>query len=212
MTWLARLEIDHRIAMMARLFDNYAWHQRLWDLFPGQPDKKRDFLTRVDLCSFGYRVYVLSRNQPLRPEWCAPIGWAIKKIENDFLDHARYRFDVRANPTKCISKPDSEGRLSRHGKRIALLNEEEQRAWLSRKGNDGGFSILEEPTVQIERTVPHYFEKKVSGRIIKGVHSGVQFRGVLTVTNRTKFIDTFHFGIGSGKAFGFGMLMLQPLN
>ena len=44
-----------------------------------------------------------------------------------------------------------------------------------------------------------------------GTHAGVRFRGRLQVTDRERFIHAFHHGIGSAKAFGYGMLLLQPL-
>jgi CRISPR system Cascade subunit CasE len=42
-----------------------------------------------------------------------------------------------------------------------------------------------------------------------GLHSAMEFTGVLQVTNHEKFRDAFTNGIGSGKAFGFGMLALS---
>ncbi len=56
--------------------------------------------------------------------------------------------------------------------------------------------------------VAGYFRKKGQG----GYHGGVQFRGILEVTDREKFIETYHAGIGSAKGFGFGLLLLAPLN
>jgi CRISPR-associated protein Cas6/Cse3/CasE subtype I-E len=35
--------------------------------------------------------------------------------------------------------------------------------------------------------------------------------GVLTVTDPAKFHDTFTRGIGSAKAFGFGLLVIAPI-
>ena len=43
-------------------------------------------------------------------------------------------------------------------------------------------------------------------------HGGVQFRGVLEVTDREHFIQTYQAGIGGAKGFGFGLLLLSPVN
>ncbi len=51
------------------------------------------------------------------------------------------------------------------------------------------------------------FRKK--GRRSKLV--AVDFSGMLTVTDRDAFMYAFNNGIGTAKAFGFGMLMLQPI-
>jgi len=45
----------------------------------------------------------------------------------------------------------------------------------------------------------------------RGVHSAVDFQGVLQVTDGPKFRETFARGIGPAKAFGFGLLVLAPL-
>jgi CRISPR system Cascade subunit CasE len=40
----------------------------------------------------------------------------------------------------------------------------------------------------------------------------VEFEGVLTVTNPADFHRTFTLGIGSAKAFGFGLLVIAPVS
>jgi CRISPR system Cascade subunit CasE len=38
----------------------------------------------------------------------------------------------------------------------------------------------------------------------------VRFEGHLTVTDETAFAETLSSGVGSGKAFGFGLLSIAP--
>jgi CRISPR system Cascade subunit CasE len=40
----------------------------------------------------------------------------------------------------------------------------------------------------------------------------VEFRGTLCVTDPATFHQTFQTGLGSAKAFGFGLLVIAPLN
>jgi CRISPR system Cascade subunit CasE len=40
----------------------------------------------------------------------------------------------------------------------------------------------------------------------------VEFRGTLRVTDPAKFRRVFTGGLGSAKAFGFGLLVIAPLN
>ena len=47
---------------------------------------------------------------------------------------------------------------------------------------------------------------------MSGVHFAVEFQGVLTVTDAELFRRTFTTGIGTAKAFGFGLLALAPLS
>jgi len=43
-----------------------------------------------------------------------------------------------------------------------------------------------------------------------GTLTSVEFAGVLTVTDPVKFHETFTHGVGSAKAFGFGLLVIAP--
>jgi CRISPR system Cascade subunit CasE len=55
--------------------------------------------------------------------------------------------------------------------------------------------------------VESHFRKKNQA----GYHGGVQFRGILEVTDQDHFTETYYYGIGSAKAFGFGLLLLAPI-
>ena len=54
----------------------------------------------------------------------------------------------------------------------------------------------------------------MSGRLRGGghgtTHLSVLFEGLLRITDETCFLETLVRGIGSGKAFGFGLLSIAP--
>jgi len=77
---------------------------------------------------------------------------------------------------------------------------------MNRKGEQGGFTV-DEATLRTFSRGREYFEK--NGQ--QGLHSAVEFQGELTVTDPAKFHDTFTRGIGSAKAFGFGLLVIAPI-
>ncbi len=227
MSWLARLEVDAEIARAEGISDNYAWHKRLWECYPDAPDVKRDFLTRIDRIQGAFRLWILTRRKPVRPLWCPPESFSLNEIAASFLSQRHYAFDLRANPVKTIVKrgPNGETLLHRngkrkHGKRVPLVKPEELRAWLIRKGEvrcldkktglavPGGFRIVEEKPLEISPMVESYFRKQGHS----GYHGGVQFRGTLEVTDPASFIETYHSGVGSAKGFGFGLLLLAPIN
>jgi CRISPR system Cascade subunit CasE len=227
MSWLARLEVDAEIARAQRIFDSYAWHKKLWDCYPDTPDAGRNFLTRIDQLERALRLWILARRKPERPSWCLPDSFSLKEIAPSFLSHRHYAFDLRANPVKTIVQrgPDGETLLCsngkrKNGKRVPLVNSKELQAWLIRKGEvrcrdketgldvPGGFRILEEKPLEISPMVESHFRKKGQS----GYHGGVQFRGILEVTDQEKFIESYYSGIGSAKSFGFGLLLLAPVN
>ena len=132
-------------------------------------------------------------------------------------------FRLRANPTKRVGRPDAPNT----GKRVELVREDEQIAWLERKGrgtplDPGGFELdhalvrdAEGAVVSVPRvqTTPEgkRFGRKFDAGVPRAlVHSAVLFEGALRITDPDAFRKTIARGIGSGKAFGFGLLSLAP--
>lgn len=208
MSWLACMEIDAEIVYAGGVRDSYDWHQRIWHCFPGEPDRKRDFLTRIDTLEGAFRLWVLSPRRPARPDWCPPEGFAVREIVPSFLSHRYYAFDLRANPVKCLVQRNEQGERKRHGKRVPLIQPEELRAWIDRKGQAGGFQVVADKPLEIGPMVKSHFRKKEQA----ACHGGVQFRGVLEVTDPKQFTETYYAGVGSAKGFGFGLLLLAPVH
>jgi CRISPR system Cascade subunit CasE len=101
----------------------------------------------------------------------------------------RLAFRLRANPT-----------IKRHGKRYGLYQEAEQIEWLRRKAEEGGF-ILEMATPAIQQR-----QLRSSRRGAEMQFLAVRFDGMLRVSDPARFVETLSSGLGSAKAFGFGLL------
>ena len=114
-------------------------------------------------------------------------------------------FRLRANPTKRLGR----GAEKNASKRIGLYTEDEQLAWLARKGEQHGFCVLQ---AQVSRDGTIMNEKAIErdGREHKLEMLSVQFDGVLQVTDADKLVAAVETGIGSAKGFGFGLLSLAP--
>jgi len=196
MSVLSRIKIDHKTAAQCQLNDSYAWHKALWESFP--EIKNRNFLYRVEAHDAGFLVYLLSESKPQKQDWGC---WESKPVGEAFLRHSIYRFQLCANPTV---KRKVEGR--KNGTRTAICDVEKLKFWLMRKAELGGFAI-DESALQISPPINQPFRKKGKS----GNHKRVEFQGILNVTNSNAFQKTFKNGIGSAKAFGFGLLVLQPI-
>lgn len=208
MSWLAKMLIEPELATRQRLqlTDGYAWHQIAWQAFPSLDERPRTFLSRLDSAPDGYALMLLSKvHRPERPEWCPEECWAVKPITPAFLQHRNYRFDLRANPTRKVVKLDANGQPTKNGRRKPLTRIDEQTDWLQRKAMESGFTIVDAP--EIGFCQDQVFRKHSE----HGVHTGVRFRGVLEVTDPPRFEEAFYKGIGSAKGFGFGMLLLRPI-
>ncbi len=194
MKYLSQIHVAKRDAANKRLRDSYAWHQAIWEAFPGRDDKDRDFLFRLDVRGDHFRLYVLSPMAPTVPGWGE---WRSKKIEPSFLESEGYRFQLKANPTM---------RRASDKRRLGIWEEDRLREWMNRKAKQNGFSVDEAVLVVSTATEERFVQKNRRGK-----HIAVDFQGILSVTDREAFRIGFEKGIGSAKAFGFGLLMLQPI-
>lgn len=147
---------------------------------------------------------------------------AVRRVDEEYARlevGARLIFRLRANPTRRLSDrtPGREDRLL--GKRVALLRETEQLEWLARKGAQHGFRLLatelspEVAAVQASTQATERGRRPArEGVAAMGLCFGaVLFNGRLEVTDAEQFRAVLARGIGSGKAFGFGLLSIAAL-
>jgi CRISPR system Cascade subunit CasE len=179
----------------------------VWDAFPGQPDRKRDFLTRLDRQKQGFGLLIVSSDLPACPPWCsARETWQTKEIPESYFTVDHYLFQLCANPTKKLKTTLEDGTRSKNGRRIPLTSRNELMDWMRRKAEQGGFAVNVD-TLQAVPKGREYFSRH--GQL--GLHSAVEFRGMLRVLDKERFRESFTRGIGSAKAFGFGLLLLKRL-
>jgi len=208
---LTQIHVDYeQAARLLKIRDTYDWHQIIWQAFggPGRDGAPRDFLVRIDQKDDAFRVLVLSHTVPTRPDWCPSANFATKPIPNSFFTHPRYAFTLLANPTKKI-RSNAAGERTKNGRRVPLTTREDLLAWLTRKSPFAGFSFDPETAQTIPRGREYFHKDKSSTH---GLHAAVEFRGQLIVTDPAAFRTAVATGLGSAKAFGFGLLVLAPLS
>lgn len=200
--YLTRIDVGSEEALQERLVDAYAWHRALWKAFPGRDGEDRDFLSRTEFQRARQVTLLLSPSEPVPQRWGQ---WETKCVPEAFLEQERYLFDLRANPVVSRSREDSP--RGTRGKRQPLVRADDLRSWIHRKADGAGFRVDEE-TLDVGVPLRQPFRKK-SG---SGVHTRVDFRGVLSVSDYDRFQEAFKKGIGPAKAFGFGLLMLRVMS
>jgi len=163
-----------------------------------QPDWA--FLSPKQVDSESNQTYLIT-NDP----WQEEANPAVKAIDLRIAAGQQLHFRLRANPTKRLSA----GKGNK-GKRVGIYDEEGLRTWLQRKASTGGFQVQSLRISQDEKLVRQAAIKQ-QDRIHKLELFRVQFDGVLQVTDPTAFLTAVQTGIGSGKAFGFGLLSLAPV-
>jgi CRISPR system Cascade subunit CasE len=240
MSYLSRLILDSRARRVRRdLSDSHQLHRTVLAAFPEAPEgvsAREHFgvLYRIEPLSQApslVRLLVQSKAAPvwshlpaesLGPAPDARGNPAVRQVEHEYeriVVGSRLVFRLRANPTKKLSDRTPGRNDPLVGKRVALLREQEQLAWLARKGEVHGFRLLktelstEVPAVQVvtqaaERGRRPGGERDQPMRLCFGA---VLFDGCLEVTDAERFRATLAGGIGSGKAFGFGLLSIASL-
>lgn len=133
-------------------------------------------------------------------------------------------FRLRANPTKRLARDGDPLK----GKRVELQTEQEQLQWLMSKGRGGrdgvpgGFELVQMrgvdqeggdclvPRVQVRTEGKLTGRKRTSGAGHNTSHLAVLFEGLLRVTSADDLFETVSRGVGSAKAYGFGLMSLAP--
>lgn len=238
--YLSKLVLNPRHLQARRDLGNcHELHRTLLSAFPqaaymepGEPGARREFglLYRLeeDRRTGVALILVQSRDEP---DWSQlPAGYlatftrstnpsckAVAERYTAIADSQVLRFRLRANPTKRCGK---RGVLPGH--RLALTSEAEQLAWLERKAAGAGFRLL-----QVETSVgaPHTlvpdvradpsprqrgWRTRADGERMPLVFGSVVFEGLLQVTDAERLRNAIAAGIGSGKAYGFGLLSIAP--
>lgn len=207
-------------------------HQRLLLAFPSEvilehARAQHAMLHRVETKRSGYvAVLVQSVTQP---DWSRlPDGYllqpaAVKDISAAYTairEGQEFYFRLRANPTrreKREHRSDTGGAdVRKRGNRVDLRREDDQLAWLNQKASEAGFMLVtqpgdwahEETRAPAVRVTERGFQRGVrrgSGWLTFGV---AVFEGYLRVTDVVRFQSALRHGIGTAKAYGFGLLSL----
>ena len=182
----------------------YELHRTLMRAFPSAEEGTGRVLFRLDMSKESNSIALLVQSEK-EPDW-RPLdeveGFLLEPAQSKpfspvFHNGQPCRFRLRANPT-----------VKRQGKRFGIVKEDEQLAWLHRKGKDGGF----EP-VSVVVSPERKMQDKMTDRA-RTPHNltlvAVRFDGLLSVTEPVTFCQTLAQGVGSGKGFGFGLLSVAP--
>ena len=121
------------------------------------------------------------------------------------LSDTSYRFRLRANPTVTKRAEREGGARDQKPKRYGLYSADAQAGWLIAQGQRGGFTPERFEITHGERL----HARKGGARVTL---SAATFEGVLRVTDPQRLRSALQGGIGHGRAFGFGLLSLAPLD
>ena len=187
-----------------RITDEYSLHRVVYSLFE---DKRTEQEKNASIPSGflyadkggdidGRLILLLSDRAPRKPEQGTLES---KTVDDTFLTFERYRFEVVINP----SQRDSKSR-----KIIALRERNDIAQWFIEKAPASwGFRVYP-TTLDVTTLQTKQFVKQ--GHSV--THGSAALTGELEVVDRSLFVTSFQQGIGRGRAFGFGLLQIAPIN
>ncbi|PID63959.1 MAG: type I-E CRISPR-associated protein Cas6/Cse3/CasE [Gammaproteobacteria bacterium] len=232
-----RLRRDPSVEALRQLIDPQdssrrvdAHHRLLWSVFADGPERKRDFLWRVEKSGL---FYVLSHRKPMSNDLFETPD--IKTFAPVLSRGDRLRFVLRANAVRSVPCTDGNG-LRRRGRKVDVamhllkdvpgassgegqggrtrkalryaLATEASQAWMERQGLKHGFSLDEDQFVLDDYstvTLPGYRGKRESEPRF-GIFD---MKGVITVEDPESFSRQLGEGFGRAKAFGLGLMLIR---
>lgn len=185
--------------------DAYSLHKVVYGLFEdirSDAEKKASVPSGITYADKGgdfnsRQILMLSKRKPHQTPQFGKVK--TKNIHEGFLASKRYAFEVTINPCKRDNKT---------GQIMPIRGRKDIDEWFKdRAPKSWGFSVNPE-NLQTMQTSVQAFEK--SGKRI--THGSATLKGELTVIDQERFTQSFTNGIGRGRAFGFGLLQIVPLN
>lgn len=200
--YLSKLTLNTKLlAARQILISSYTLHQAIFRAFPDASDGGPGrVLYRLDEDGTSGTVYLLVQSEK-EPHWerAEVLGNCLTEPPKCKTFHPMVGrgqilyFRLRANPT-----------VKKEGKRLGLLREEAQLAWLKRKAEAFGFSLISctvVPEGLLKSRKGNSDGEKAEMRFLS-----VRFEGLLRVEEPEAFLKSLESGIGSGKGMGFGLL------
>lgn len=208
--YLSRIQLNPaRRGARQLLASPHALHAAVLAAFPDpSPRPEGRVLWRLDIAGPTAHVFVVSPTRPDLTHIAEQAGWP--SLEETALvrpyaplleriqDGEHYTFRLTANPTHSLAPADGP-----RGKVFGHVTAAQQEQWLRERQQRAGFEIdalvvKERQTLSFSRR-----ETRVTLRI-------ASYEGLLTVADRTMFVNALTHGIGRAKGYGCGLLTIAP--
>lgn len=202
--YLTKMELElSNPGIRAALRDCQKMHKLVTGLF-GTQRKDTDVLYRSRIKGTSVELYLYSR-QPILPDRLLPsMRMTAQRDISSLLDKMEtgqtYRFQLVTMPFKKVAEKGS-----RNSRRRILHTPDERLAWLERKALQGGFVILSVSETPGEKLYAKH-PAEAGGNLTMDAWC---YTGLLQIQDVDSFRKSYAEGIGPGKAYGLGMLILS---
>jgi len=200
------LHLDRQSVKALRITDAYSLHRVVYSLYEdvrGQEEKRKSTASGILYADQGgdirgRKILMLADRQP-KDAVDDQFGQVESKlIPETFLDHEQYTFKVIVNPTR---------RDSASRKLVAVRGRDEIAQWfIERAATSWGFAVAPR-SLLVDRIEVLKFKDK-NAREVTICQAHVQ--GLLRITDKDQFVQSFRRGIGRARAYGCGLLQIVP--
>lgn len=194
MIYLTKIRLDVGICRKRNIQDAYALHRLVYSFFPREKNAGRFLYADLGSAAGGRDLLILSGILPELPE---EIASASTELSDRFFQFSDFNFKVLLNPVR------KDGQT---GKRLPITGQLPLLQWFASHAEKWGFTV-DVNTLSV-RTLPSVNFIKNGGEC--RFHRA-EFCGTLHVNAPEIFRRYAEHGIGHGKAFGFGLLQLVPI-
>lgn len=204
--YLTKIDLEPRHPSVRRaIADCQQMHRQVTGLF-GTDRSGGKILYRLRTDPGGYALYLYSALPVDRDRLLPGMCFAGERDLSGWLDAMEtgqvWGFDLLAVPSKKVM---AEGR--KNSQRRILRAREERTAWLSRKGEQSGFRLLDVDEQECVRRFGRH--RQPDGAMYLDAY---HYNGVLQIQREDAFRSALTDGIGAGKSYGMGMLLLRRLS
>ena len=201
--YLSRIDMDLSDSYVrSSLKDAQKMHRLLTGLFQ-KSRQEASLLYRVKVSAGKVMVYQYSNTPVLRERLRDGVHLFGEREITGWLESMQegqsWGFDIVTMPFK--KEKQGEGTNSR---RRFIKDQEERLEWLSRKASQNGFSILDVEEIEGEKLNIYHSSEK-GGKMTMDHY---RYSGRLVITDAQAFRNGIIQGIGPGKAYGLGMMLL----
>lgn len=208
MTMIASvLHLDRRAVKALRITDVYSLHRIIYSLYEDvrDIDEKQSSTASGILYADqggdvrGRKILMLANREPMAAVDGQHGEVLSKPIPEDFLDHDQYRFKVIVNPTR---------RDSASRKLVAVRGREAVSQWFAERASSSwGFEVAPKQ-LQVDKIEVLQFKDKQKRSVTIGQ---AHVQGLLRITDKAQFSNSFTQGIGRARAYGCGLLQIVPI-
>lgn len=211
---ISKIAFNESAAFKEIFSGGYVLHQAVWDLFADSPDRRRDFLYRLECLGRMPLVYTVSSRVPKDAKgiWHIETKGYSPKIEPGM----KLEFSVRVSPTvkrdgkrhDVVMDAKYKARISRSNEEIPIqkLILDSCGKWFEKRAQENGFKALQ---FRADGYQQNRFNKAKNNTLVR--YSTVDITGVLEVIDQKLFVDMLLNGLGPEKGFGCGLMLVKKI-